>query len=380
MKSNRYFLVIFFLMMAILPETRGQTALPKKCYMHLNGNIDKTMQIEMNLVRINDTLYGNYTFLTEPKDPKLRGGNFIPVGGKVKPDGSFILKEIPGQEGAVFKGKFENAQILKGIWENEKGDINLPFDLAEKYPEGIIPLSLSYQKASTPLVKKPKSPVATIEIALLVPAESSNSIVSDTVKKIILGKFEERLVKSQNPNPDMILNSMKQVYFENYISTNEAIYNKTQGVSFNWESIKLMDIIYNSSWYLCFSIDHYAFTGGAHGMENKDFIVINTRTGKIIDLTDIFTVDSGEELMHLLTNKIKEKYKILLSARLMENGFFTDEIKPNSNFYITSKGIGFHYNPYEFAPYSFGSTDIFLSYGEISQFIRSDSFVKGIIR
>ena len=380
MKNKIYWLTVLLSMIVIIPEMRGQTALPKKCYMHLNGNIDKSSPVEMNLVRINDTLYGNYTFLNGSGDQKKGSGNFIQVGGRVKPDGGFILKEIPGQAGNVFRGKFENAQTLKGVRETEKGDSKTQFELFERYPEGTIPMSLSYQKASTPLVRKPKAPAATIEMALLVPAESSNSIISDTVKKIIFGKFMEQPVRSPDPNPDFILNSMKQVYFENYISTNEAIYSTAQGMSFNWESLKFMDIIFNDSWYLCFSIDHYAFTGGAHGLDNKEFFVINTRTGKIIELGDIVTPESGHGLMHLITDKVKERNNIPLSARLTENGFFTDEIKISSNFYITAKGIGFHYNPYEFAPYSYGSTDIFIPSGEISQFIKADSFVRRIMK
>jgi hypothetical protein len=380
MKNLMRTIALLIIIVSTCGIVTAQTVLPKKCYMHLTGNIDKTIPVEMNLVRINDTIYGNFTVSGDAKSAGMVDRNFKSVGGKVKADGSFVLTEILGQQGVVLTGKFLNAQTLKGTIETGKGASKQNFELAEKYPEGTIPMSLSYQKASAPLVKKPKSPIAKIEMALLVPSESSNSVISDTVKKIILEKFTGKQVKTPNAKPDMILASMKQVYFENYVTTNEDIYNAMPGASFNWESIKFMDITFNSSWYLCFSIDHYAFTGGAHGLENEDYVVINTRTGKTIEFTDIFTAEAMEGLTHVITDKIKERNNLPLSSRLTDNGFFVDEVKPSSNFFITSKGIGFHYNPYEYAPYYYGSTDIFLEYDEISKFIRGDSFVKTIMK
>jgi hypothetical protein len=49
------------------------------------------------------------------------------------------------------------------------------------------------------------------------------------------------------------------------------------------------------------------------------------------------------------------------TGKLTDSGYFVDEIKPNENFYVTGEGVGFVYNHYEIAPYSFGATDIFLT-------------------
>jgi len=126
---------------------------------------------------------------------------------------------------------------------------------------------------------------------------------------------------------------------------------------------------------LSFYILNYAFTGGAHGLENLDYTNVDLKKGRLIKLDDILPETGKQQLSMLLTRKLKQMNKLTEAQKLSENGYFVDEIQPNENFYLTPYGIGFVYNHYDIAPYSFGATDIFLTADEVRDLIRP--FMKG---
>jgi hypothetical protein len=319
----------------------------------------------MNLVKINDTIYGDYSFIQPGKTPsgKENTGEGIPVYGKMNSGDAFTLMELNVTPGSLFKGKFTNSQTLSGTFESSAGSKPFPFEVMEKYPEGSIAMNVYYQKAFTPLVKKPKSPVAAIQLGMLLPGESSNPLISDSLIHLMLVKFTGKQVRITQP--EKLLDGMKQVYFENYLSTNEGIYKETMASSFNWQSLKFLHILMNGSHILSFYIDHYAFTGGAHGFQTRQFTVVNLWTGKEVRLKDIFKENSATQLSSILSDKIHEKNHLPTTQNLKDVGFFTDTIKPTDNFYITREGIGFFYNQYDIAPYASGAIDVFIPFNEL---------------
>ena len=372
--------LFIFLSAFVLLNCQAQQLVPKKCYLHMTGTIDKEFRVEMNLVKINDTIYGDYFFLLNGKVPAgkpYQEGSMIPLSGKVNQNGTFVIRENPAEQGAVFTGHFLNGSGLTGTWESSNGQVKLSFVVNETYPSGSVPMNVYYLKGVTPLVKKPKSPRAALEYSMLLPAESANPVFSDSLKKLVLQKFADRPVRIGDP--DKVLLGMEQVYFENYISSNEAIYNQVRGMSFNWESVKTMNILMNGNNLLCFYIESYAFTGGAHGLQSRDYIVTNLESGKVIGLSDLFTGDYEPALTSMLTSKIRSTGKIPDEQKLSASGYFVDEIKPSSNFYITRNGIGFYYNHYEIAPYVNGPTDLFIPYSEVRKLLKPDGPLKGLM-
>ena len=375
----KFFLSSLLLFSLFISETtNSQTLIPKKCYMHLLGSISKEYPVEMNLVKINDTLYGDFSFLQHGNTPLGKETGSIPVYGKMSTIDSYTLKELNSGNGIVFKGKFINSQDLSGILEGSGIPKPLPFELFEKYPEGSVAMDVFFQKAYTPLVKKPKSPVAAIQLALLLPAESANPLISDSLIHLMLVKFTGKPIKISQPAK--LLDGMKEVYFENYLGTNEGIYNETMASSFNWQSMKFLHILMNGSHILSFYIDHYAFTGGAHGLQTREFTVVSLWTGKEIQLKDIFKEGSEERLITLISDKIHLMNHMPTNQSLKDAGFFTDTIKPSENFYLTREGIGFYYNQYDIAPYASGNIDIFLPYSELKEVLLTGGAIRELSR
>jgi hypothetical protein len=357
----------------------AQSMIPKKCYLHLIGAINKDFPIEMNLIKINDTLYGNYSFLNPEKrmSGKEVAGSSIPIYGKMSSIDAFIIKENVPDQPCLFNGKFINTQELSGTYENSKGT-KVSFDVTEKYPDGSVSLDVHYQKSFTPLIKKPGSPAASVQLLLLIPGESANPLISDTLIHLMLVKFSGKPIRMSQP--EKVLEGMKQVYFENYLSTNEAIYKETMTSSFNWQSLKFMNVLMNGAHILSFYIDHYAFTGGAHGLMTRQHTVVNLWNGKEVELKDIFKENSEQQISQILRAKIYMKLHLPTSQSLADAGFFSDTIKPADNFYITRDGIGFYYNQYDIAPYASGAFDIFIPFSELNDVLIKGGIIRELVK
>ena len=358
----------------------AQNMVPKKCYLHLIGSINKEYPIEMNLVKINDTIYGDYSFTQPGKTPsgEENTGEGIPVYGKMSSGDAFNLMELNVNPGSLFKGKFANNQTLSGTFESPAGSKPFPFEVTDKYPEGSVAMNVYYQKAFMQLVKKPKSPIAAIQLGMLLPGESANPLISDSLIHLMLIKFTGKQVRITQP--EKLLDGMKQVYFENYLSTNEGIYKETMASSFNWQSLKFLHILMNGSHILSFYIDHYAFTGGAHGLQTRQFTVVNLWTGKEVRLKDVFKENSETQLSSILNDKIHEKNHLPTTQSLKDAGFFTDTIRPTDNFYISRQGIGFFYNQYDIAPYASGSIDVFIPFNELKDLLVTGGVTRELSR
>ena len=372
--------IILLVLLGITGTGNAQNMVPKKCYLHLIGTINKEYPIEMNLVKINDTIYGDYSFVQPGKIPfgKENTGNGIAIYGKMSSGDAFNLKELTASPGSLFKGKFVSSQAMSGTFESANGSKPLPFEVTEKYPEGSIAMNVYYQKAFIPLVKKPKSPVAAIQLGMLLPGESANPLISDTLIRLMLVKFTGKLVRITQP--EKLLNGMKQIYFENYLSTNEGIYNEKMASGFNWQSLKFLHILMNGSHILSFYIDHYAFTGGAHGIQTRQFTVVNLWTGKEVELKNIFKENTEAQLSSIISDKIHEMNHLPTTQSLKDAGFFSDTVKPTDNFYITHEGIGFFYNQYDIAPYASGTIDVFVPFRELKDMLVAGGVIRELSR
>jgi len=383
MKTRYLNFILVSIALLVINSIVAQTMIPKRSYMHLIGQIGKKYELTMDLVKINDSLYGDYQCRNLTKDANensshpANNGNILVVCGKMKADGSCSLSAPFSRTWPILTAQLSKDQKLTGTWENEDG--KFPFEIREKYAEGSVQFNVSYLKGFIPLVKKPGSPKGSIEMALLTPAESSNPVISDSLKKIILGKFMKRSVT--NYNPDINLNYLKQVYYDRYISGNEALYgNKTGGPNLNWESLEFMHVLYNDKHFLTFYIISYAFTGGAHGLETQEFYVVNLNNGKILTLDDIFHQGYEKELTMTLTQKFKNLNSLKPVQQLTEAGFFTNEVKPNDNYYLTSEGIGFFYNHYEIAPYASSPNSCFITFNELKTIIKEDGILRTFLQ
>jgi hypothetical protein len=122
----------------------------------------------------------------------------------------------------------------------------------------------------------------------------------------------------------------------------------------------------------CFVISRsrYYYMGGAHSLQEKQYFLFDMVKNKTINLDELIRENTNAALQQLIAAELREQAGIKKNAPLSQAGFFADIPDLTENFFLTPEGIGFHWNPYEIAPYSTGSVEVVLPYDELMDVLR----------
>ena len=337
----------------------------KYFYSRLEGVIGDNIHVTANIIKLFDKISGNYQYRFIDENSEMHFGKTINIDGDVHLENT-KLKEF-GQDTYTFSGVL-NEGSYKGTWKTTENK-ELDFSMKEYYPNGTLPFDVFYLHSEDKLVEKSSnSPIAEIELTLIYPeGKYFKSGIVDSVKHIIVNSFFGNNFYLNNP--DSMLTHFENEYFDTYRKQNADWFDN--GASFSWQKMVSMSVAFNSNYLLCVEYLKYAYSGGAHGMTNISYDIINLDKGNALIYDDIFSENSKDSLTVLLTQKLRKDYSIPNNIPLTKAGFFVETIEPNHNIYLNGNGVGFLYNSYEIAPYSTGQTNIFLEYKEIKDFLKS---------
>jgi len=348
-------------------------------YKHFEGKVGSNINIVLDLVATGENLGGYYYYYFDDNlddDSWTHYGKSMPVNGKISSSDIFEFSEFnPDVKGSTFKGVFKNG-IISGTWINADGQKQLPFTATETYPAGTMAFRVVYLNDQTLLTEKANSPVAKLDLSLLLPVDYPVAHVADSVTACIYDDFFEKAVPGSDPS--ILLNESRDLYFRNYKTSNEEIYQEG-AESFNWEKIQQIRVLHNEHDILSLESYKYGFTGGAHGLSISKFRVIDLKDGHQITLDEIFREDYRNDLRDIINAAARVKYKLERNQSLADAGFNSDYIDAGPNFYITKDGIGFYYNQYEVAPFALGPIDIFINYKEFMRILKPESPVYWLI-
>jgi hypothetical protein len=107
------------------------------------------------------------------------------------------------------------------------------------------------------------------------------------------------------------------------------------------------------------------YIGGAHGMRNKDYYVFSLEDERKLSLWDIIRDDAKQELDTQVEEALRLYMGIPSWIPLSEGGFFEDSVDRLEDFFLSPRGLGFQWDPYEIAPYSAGLIEIILPYDHL---------------
>ena len=359
----------------IIISCTAQTAF----YKHLEGKVGTSVNLIIDLVATGENLGGYYYYYFDDNsgdESWTHYGKSMPVSGKISSSNVFEFSEFdPEIKGSTFKGKFQDG-IISGTWTSSDGKKELPFESIENYPLGTMAFRVNYLSDRSLLTGKSGSPVATIDLILLLPAGYPVANVADSVTTFIYDDFFEKAVPGSDPSA--LLNQARDQYFKNYKYSNEGIYEEG-AASFNWEKIQEIRIMHNEHDILSVENYTYGFTGGAHGLSVSKFRVVDLKDGHQITLDEIFRDDYQNDLRDIINFEAQKMYNLERGQSLGDAGFFTQTIDPSENFYMTKDGLGFYYNQYEVAPFALGPINIFINYRELRRILHPDSPVYRLI-
>jgi hypothetical protein len=351
MKKNLLTVTVFLLMLA-----PGQTiAQSGDWYKQLTGTIGK-YPISMHLHKRGATLNGYYFYNSREQPIFLAGSDTSGGKGGIKLFGaleetlSFSLKNGKGT----------------GKWrKDEKDNTGLLLSLTEKptNPDFV----MIYVKDSMKL-RPHLSAEASFEAMSIWPRGTSSS--SNFLKVVINNEFG-----NANSSQDVgkTLLASKKEFFAGYMEENRETSDSDiveYSSSYSMEESHSLGVLFKTSRLLTLAHAVYTYMGGAHGNYGTSFINIDLLTNKVLNLKDVLNPAGIGKLNPLLEKYFRKDLGLKPSESLMEGGLFEDKIEYNENFYLTSKGIGFGFTPYEIAPYAAGEINIFIPFSELSAYLQ----------
>lgn len=202
-------------------------------------------------------------------------------------------------------------------------------------------------------------------IRVKIPMANGVPIVSDSINKKIFSVLKEIIYFGEKP----FTSSSYKDLLASFIGSYEKMKRQFPEDTFGWEANITGSVLYQSDRILNIQIQHYTFTGGAHGYEGLRSLIFDPDNGKIIPNTKLF---KNPNLFKAFAEKnFRLKYKIPAQGSINATGYqFENEVfQLPQNIFYTNKGLLLHYNQYEVASYADGPKELFFPYAEINEFL-----------
>lgn len=130
-----------------------------------------------------------------------------------------------------------------------------------------------------------------------------------------------------------------------------------------------------STGLLSVEITSEEFRGGAHPESTREFLNLNPATGEQVELGSLLRGGARERLQAAAERRFRAERGLDASQDLAEAGYTFD----NNRFALPTRwgagprGLMFHFNTYEIAPYSMGPATITVPWSELGELLRKDS-------
>ena len=344
-----------------------QTPASNGYYKQVQGKIGNS-EVQMNLVKTGNKLYGNYSYL---KIGQLIDLTAPENSDNIDENGNFTLAEFSNTKAdgyaqtGTFKGQIKPDGTVAGAWSSpdEKKIFNFTLNTVPLHDSADLQMvNINKQEGNC----QTEEPCARIEIVYPVIAKLSggNGQAVNNINNSVAKALSESM-PTEEPTPP-------QQAAEQFIADF-----KEQDASYkmSWEHDVMTNIYHNANNLLSLGFSTYTFTGGAHPNHAEAFYNYNLLNGKEVELTDIFNAGYEKRLTAMAEQKLRKLYDIGPKTPLTKAGFFEDSFALNDNFSVSKTGISFLYNPYEIAPYAMGEQLISIPWAEVKDLLKSGGVV-----
>ena len=325
-------------------------------YKCMTGKIDK-YAITMHLYRAGNNFSGSYYYNNVEKPIQFSGqyhkGNLLTVTAYSKPSDD-------DNDDEAFEGVFSDS-VFSGTWKS-KGKL-FPFRVVRKTDSSSLAFDYIVSTGTKKLVNKTDDFMRdelSFDAASVWPAANSKHLCIPLIKRIILQSFGEKDFKGDIGK--LFLLQRKELLYPSP-STDD----KEQPT---YATDDRLQVIYQSKTLLTLQHFNYSDYGGAHGMHGTSYSNIDLANNKEIQLADVIdTVKAVSVLEKLLEKQFRKDYNIKNSEPLGET-LLVDKIRVTDNIFVTSKGIGFGYVPYEIGAFALGDILIYIPYKDIEAYLK----------
>lgn len=204
------------------------------------------------------------------------------------------------------------------------------------------------------------------EIKVKIPVANGVPIVADSINKKVFSVLKQIIYFGEKPYTSKDYNGLLKSFIDSY----EQLQKEFPKDKFGWEGDIKGSVTYQSENILNIQIDHYTYTGGAHGYHGLRSLLFNTETGKSISVNQLFK--DRDLFKAFAEKKFREKYKIPANKEINSSGlmFENEKFQLPQNIFFTDSGILLYYNSYEIASYADGAREMLLPYNEVNDFLK----------
>lgn len=158
-------------------------------------------------------------------------------------------------------------------------------------------------------------------------------------------------------------------WYNEMISDTTVFFDEQYPMQYSFETG--FEVFYNSKDFVSIVLNHYQFTGGAHGNYFAVGYNINLSDGSFLSLADIVQPGKLDLLAYECEETILEKYQ---ANSLFEAGLFENEIiiSEDQDFYIIPGALVLQFDPYEIGPYAMGEITAEISFDKIKDILSED--------
>lgn len=141
-----------------------------------------------------------------------------------------------------------------------------------------------------------------------------------------------------------------------------------------WQLYDSISVKTNSSKIFTIKVNHYSYTGGAHGEPSITYANFKRENGKRLTLTDIIEPNKFNALKELNVETLREIRKVEKGKTLEDAGLFIsgNDLSLPSSFAITSQGLLLSYNYYEITAYAEGVVSYTIPFDKLKGILKEE--------
>jgi hypothetical protein len=200
-----------------------------------------------------------------------------------------------------------------------------------------------------------------------IPIAQGKSVIADSINKKVFSMVKEIVYFDEKP---LEINDYKDL-LASFTNSYKKFVTDFPDYHLPWEATVDGKVIYQSDALICLEINHYSFTGGAHGNGGQQSLVVDATTGKVIPNDKLFK--DPNVFKAFAEKEFRRTYKVPENGSINQTGmqFEDEQFHLPENIFFTDKGLLLYYNQYEVASYVDGTKQLLFPYDKINEYLNA---------
>lgn len=217
------------------------------------------------------------------------------------------------------------------------------------------------------------SPVCAVHLQIATATEE-NGHKAEVVNSVI----QKRLLNMEELTMQQAVDSFANTYTKNYARNLLPLYNQDRADTakrtwYEYHYVITSEARKGSKSTMVFIATTDYYEGGAHSVNQRTAMNFDVRTGRLLELNDVFVPGYENPLSAVLQKALCEKVGASDLSILRQKGYLVGmQIFPTQNFILEDETITFIYNPSEIAPRTLGETELVIPLSDLTQILRKE--------